>query len=63
MKYLVEVDEKVWEVNTYLVEAESEEAAKIDLLYGFGEGMLELVETHSETNTITNIRSVKPFNE
>jgi len=63
MKYLIEVDESSFEVNTYLVEAESEEAARKEMLEGYGEGVIELTETIQETNEITNVRSIKPFND
>ncbi|GEM_PF-2586383 len=63
MKYLVEVDESSFEVNTYLVEAASEEDARKGMLEGYGEGVIELTETIQETNEITKVRSVKPFND
>ena len=63
MKYLVEVDESSFEVNTYLVEAASEEDAREGMLEGYGEGVIELTETIQETNEITKVRSVKPFND
>ena len=61
MKFKVEVDAISWEVNTYIIEAGSEVELEIDLLEGNEEGIIELVETHSETRHITNVRSVKPF--
>jgi uncharacterized membrane protein len=63
MKFKVEVDETSQEVNTYIVEAGSEVELEIDLLEGNEEGIIELVETHSETRTITNVRSIKPYTE
>ena len=63
MKFKVEVDAISWEVNTYIIEAGSEVELEIDLLEGNEEGIIELVETHSETSTITNIRSIKPYTE
>ena len=63
MKYKVEVDETCQEVNSYIVEAGSEVELEIDLLEGNEEGIIELVETHTETSTITNIRSIKPYTE
>ena len=63
MKFKVEVDETSWEVNTYIVEAGSEVELEIDLLEGNEEGIIELIESHSETSTITNIRSIKPYTE
>jgi hypothetical protein len=61
MKFKVEVDAISWEVNTYIIEAGSEVELEIDLLEGNEEGIIELVETHSETRTITNVRSIKPY--
>ena len=58
-QWLVEVDETDWATNTYLVEADTEEQARRQLLKGDGEGMIELRETYAENSTITNIRSVK----
>jgi uncharacterized membrane protein len=63
MKFKVEVDETCQEVNTYIIEAGSEVELEIDLLEGNEEGIIELVETHSETCHITNVRSVKPYQE
>ena len=63
MKYLVEVDESSFETNTYLVEAKSEEAARKEMLEGYGEGVIELVETYQDTSEITGVRSVKPYEE
>ena len=63
MKFKVEVDETCQEVNTYIIEAGSEIELEIDLLEGNEEGIIELVETHTETSTITNIRSIKPYTE
>ena len=60
MIFKVEVDETIWAVNTYIVEAESEEAARKNLLKGYGEGILELTETFSDTSEVTSIRSVTP---
>jgi hypothetical protein len=62
-RWRVEVDETVCEANTYIVEAESEEEARKNLLEGYGEGMIELTETYPDTNEITNIRSIKPIVE
>ena len=59
-QWLIEVDETEWANNTYLVEADSEERARTQLLKGDGEGMIELRETYTESSTITNIRSIKP---
>ena len=59
-QWLIEVDETEWATNTYLVEAESEEQARMQLLKGDGEGMIELRETYTESSKITNIRSVMP---
>jgi len=58
-QWLVEVDETDWATNTYLVEADTAEQARRQLLKGDGEGMIELRETYTENSTITNIRSVK----
>ena len=63
MKFKVEVDAISWEVNTYIIEAGSEVELEIDLLEGNEEGIIELIETHSQTRTITNIRSNKPYTE
>jgi hypothetical protein len=63
MKFKVVVDETVWAVKTYIFEAESEEAIRMDIHDGNLEGMVELIETFSENSTITNIRSIKPFTE
>jgi hypothetical protein len=63
MKYLVEVDESIFASNTYLVEAESEKAARKDMLEGYGEGILELVATYHDESEITNVHSVKPYKE
>ena len=63
MKFKVEVDETCQQVNTYIVEAGSEVELEIDLLESNEEGIIELVETHTETSTITNIRSIKPYTE
>ena len=63
MKFKVEVDAISWEVNTYIIEAGSEVELEIDLLEGNEEGIIELIESHSETSTITNIRSIKPYTE
>ena len=63
MKFKVEVDETSWEVNTYIIKAGSEVELEIDLLEGNEDGIIELVETHSETSTITNVRSIKPYTE
>ena len=63
MKFKVEVDETCQEVNSYIVEAGSEIELEIDLLEGNEGGIIELVETHTETSTITNIRSIKPYTE
>ena len=61
MKFKVEVDETVWAVNTYIIEADSEEAIRMDIHDGNVEGIVELIETFTENSTITNIRSIKPF--
>jgi hypothetical protein len=58
-QWLVEVDETEYATNTYLVEAETEEQARRQILEGDGEGMIELRETYTENSNITNIRSVK----
>jgi uncharacterized membrane protein len=63
MKFKVEVDETSQEVNTYIIEAGSEVELEIDLLEGNEEGIIEQVETHSKTSTITNVRSIKPYTE
>jgi DNA polymerase/3'-5' exonuclease PolX len=63
MKFRVEVEEKVWETNTYLVEAESEEDVRKNLLEGYGEGIIEMIENFPDTGEITNIRSIKPITE
>ena len=63
MKFKVEVDETIWEVRTYIGEAESEDAARKNLLEGDGEGMIELTECFPDTNEITNIRSITPITE
>ena len=63
MKYKVEVDEIVWAVNTYIVEAESEDAIRIDLMEGIFDGIIEQTETYSDTKNITNIRSITPIAE
>ncbi len=62
-KWKVEVDETCQEVNTYIIEAGSEVELEIDLLEGNEEGIIELVETHSDERHITNICSIKPFTE
>lgn len=63
MKYLVEVSESSFQLNTYLVEAESENEARKEMLEGYGEGVIELTETFNETSEITNVHSVKPYPE
>jgi hypothetical protein len=63
MKFKVEVDETVWEVRTHIVEAESEEAARKNLLKGDGEGMIELTESFPDVNEITNIRAIERIEE
>lgn len=63
MKFKVEVDETVWEVRTYIVEAESEDVARENLLKGDGEGMIELTESFPDANEITNIRTIEQIEE
>jgi hypothetical protein len=63
MKYKVEVDEVIWAVNTYIVQAESEDAIRIDLMEGIFDGIIEQTETYSDTKNITNIRSITPIAE
>jgi hypothetical protein len=63
MKFKVELAETSEEVNTYIYEAESEEAIRMDLHDGNEEGMIELIETLSENRIITDILSVKPYQE
>ncbi len=63
MKFKVEVDETCQEVNTYIIEAGSEVELEIDLLEGNEEGIIEMIETHTETSTITKVRSIKPYTE
>jgi len=63
MKFKVELAETSDEVNTYIYEAESEEAIRMDLHDGNEEGMIELIETLSENRIITDILSVKPYQE
>ena len=62
-KWKVEVDETVWAVNTYIIEADSDEEIRMNIHDGNLEGMIELVETFSDTSTITNVRSIKPYTE
>jgi hypothetical protein len=59
--FKVVVDETSWEVNTYIFEADSEEAIRMDIHDGNIEGIVELIETITENSTITNIRSITPF--
>ena len=63
MKFKVEVDETCQEVSTYIIEAGSEIELEIDLLEGNEGGIIELIETHSKIRHITNVRSVKPYQE
>ena len=63
MKFKVEVDETMWSVNTYIVEAESEDRARKQILAGYGEGFIELVETHTDTSEITDVRMIEPIPE
>lgn len=60
-QWLVEVDETQLEQNTYIVEADSEQAARFMMLQGYGEGILELRETFVDSNDITKVRSIKPY--
>jgi len=62
-KWKVEVDETVWAVNTYIIEADSEITIEIDIMEGNREGILKLIKTFSETSTITNIRSITAIPE
>ena len=63
MRFKVEVEEKVWETNTYLVEADSAEDARQNILEGDGEGLIELIEVFPDTSEIINIRSITPITE
>ena len=62
-KWKVEVDETVWAVNTYIIEADSEITIEIDIMEGNREGILKQIKTFSDTRTITNIRSIMPIPE
>jgi len=61
MKFKVVVDETVWAVNTYIIEADSELTLEIDIMEGNREGIVEMIKTFSDTRTITGIRSIKPY--
>ena len=60
-QWLIEVDETQLQQNTYIVEAENEQAARFMMLQGYGEGILELRETYVDTSEITEVRSIKPY--
>ena len=60
-QWLVEVDETQLEQNTYIVEADTEQAARSMMLEGFREGILELRETYVDLSEITKVRSIKPY--
>lgn len=60
MRSKVEVEEKIWETNTYVIEAESEGKARRNILEGNGEGFIELVEEFPDTREVINIRSITP---
>ncbi len=62
-QWLVEVDETQLEQNTYIVEADTEQAARFMMLEGYGEGILELRETYTDLSEITKVRSIKPYSD
>ena len=62
-KFKVELEETVYAVNTYIFEADSEEGIRMDLNDGNDEGMIELIESHTESSIITNVGSIKPITE
>ncbi|MBN1396840.1 MAG: hypothetical protein JXA06_02300 [Bacteroidetes bacterium] len=63
MKFKVELEETIYAINTYIFESDSEEGLRMDLNDGNDEGMIELIESHTESSIITNVRSIKPITE
>ena len=60
-RWKVEVDETIEHVNTYIFEAETEEAIGNSLNSGSFEGMIERTESIEGENHVSLIRTIKPL--